>query len=90
MERKVQVNTFPKLLMVIILIHAITLSTASYILAWFGRDPVVSVSSIIVQEILAPTIVYLVTNMIANYFEKNKTPISTPLNYLRENNNSVG
>ncbi len=89
MDKRVKINTFPKFLMVVILIHAILLSTASYVLAWFGRDPVVSVSSIIVQEILAPTVVYLVTNMLANLFEKNKTSISTPLDYLREND-SVG
>ena len=81
-NKKIKINTFPKLLMIIIFIHAIVLSTASYILAWYGKDPVVSVSAIIVQEILAPTVVYLVTNTIANYFEKNKTPISTPLSFL--------
>ena len=89
-NKKVRINTFPKFLMTVILFHAIILTTASYILAWFGRDPVVSVSAIIVQEILAPTAVYFITNVFANIFEKNKTSISTPLDYLREQDKSVG
>lgn len=81
-EKRVKLNTFPKFLMVCILIHAFLLTTASYLLAWFGKDPVVSVSAVIAQEVLAPVGIYLVTNMFANIFEKNKTIISEPLDHI--------
>lgn len=81
-SKRVKINTFPKFLMICILIHAFLLTTASYLLSWFGRDPVVSVSSVIAQEILAPVGIYLVTNMVANIFEKNKTIISEPLDHI--------
>ena len=63
------------------------LSTASYVLAYLGRDTVYEVSTVIVSEILAPIITYLATNMIANIFEKNKLSFSTPLTHEYKTSN---
>ena len=81
MNKKVKIDTFCKVIVIVAMIHGIVLSTASYVLAYLGRDTVYEVSTVIVSEILAPIITYLATNMIANIFEKNKLSFSTPLTH---------
>lgn len=81
MKKKVKIDTFCKVIVVAAMIHGIVLSTASYVLAYLGRDTVYEVSTVIVSEILAPIITYLATNMVANIFEKNKLSFSTPLTH---------
>lgn len=78
--KRAKINTFPKIITVSVMVHGMILTTWSYILACFGLDPVVDVSSTIVREIVAPIIVYLATNMIMNIFEKNRLSFSIPLN----------
>lgn len=70
---------YPKILVSAVVLHGMLLTTTSYVLAWNDKEPVASVSEIIVKEIVAPVVVYLVTNVIANIFEKNVTAISTPI-----------
>ena len=65
MKKKVKIDTFCKVIVIVAMIHGIVLSTASYVLAYLGRDTVYEVSTVIVSEILAPIINYLDTNMIA-------------------------
>lgn len=79
-RKKVNLNTFPKVITVCVMFHGMALTTWSYILACFGLDPVVDVSSTIVSEIVAPIVVYLATNMVMNIFEKNRLSFSIPLN----------
>lgn len=77
--KKVKWDTFPKFIVTLVVGHGMLLTTASYVLAFFERDPVVDVSSTIVREIVAPVIVYLASNTILNVFEKNKLAFSVPL-----------
>ena len=78
-RKKVQLNTYPKILVSLVVAHGMLLTTASYVLAFFDKEPVTDVSSTIVREIVAPVIVYLASNTILNIFEKNKMVFSTPL-----------
>ena len=79
--KKVKLNTFPKLIVTLVIGHGMLLTTASYVLAFFDHDPVVDVSSTIVREIVAPVIVYLASNTILNIFEKKKLVFSVPLEH---------
>lgn len=79
-KKRVKVDTFCKAIVVIVILHGVLLSTASYVLSYLGRDTVYEVSTVIITEILAPVVTYLITNMIANIFEKNKLSFSIPLN----------
>lgn len=79
-KKKVSLNTYAKVGTTSVLIHGMLLTTCSYILSCLGMDPVVDVSVTIVNEITAPIITYLFTNMIMNIFEKNKLSFSIPLN----------
>lgn len=81
-DKKISLNTFPKLIVTLVMIHGMVLTTFSYVLSIYDKDPVCSVSEVIVKEILAPVIVYLATNMIMNIFEKNKLAFSEPLSNL--------
>ena len=78
-KKKVALNTFPKVITVLVVAHGMILTTLSYILAFFGMQTVSDVSMTIVSEIIAPIITYLATNMIMNIFEKNNLSFSTPL-----------
>lgn len=87
---KVKPLTYSKIIVFMVMIHGMLLTTLSYILAFFDKDPVVDVSSTIVREIVAPVIVYLATNMVMNIFEKNKLSFSMPLTQLnRDESNST-
>ena len=82
--KRVKIDTFPKAVTVAIILHGFINIDLSYVLAFLGRDTVADVSVAMVTEILAPICVYLVTNCIANIFEKNKLTFSTPLKGLDE------
>lgn len=79
-RKRIALDTFAKLIVSLVMAHGMILTTLSYILSFWGLDPVVDVSSTIVREIVAPVIVYLATNMIMNIFEKNKLIFSIPIN----------
>lgn len=79
-RKRISIDTFAKLMVSLVMAHGMILTTLSYILSFWGLDPVVDVSSTIVREIVAPVIVYLATNMIMNIFEKNKLIFSVPIN----------
>lgn len=79
-KKKVSLDTYAKLVTTVVIVHGMILTTWSYVLAGFGLDPVVDVSSTIVREIVAPVIVYLATNMVMNIFEKNELSFSVPIN----------
>ena len=63
-KKKVKLNTYPKILVSLVVAHGMLLTTASYVLAFFDKEPVTDVSSTIVREIVAPVIVYLASNTI--------------------------
>lgn len=77
--KKVSLDTYAKLVTTAVVLHGMLLTTWSYVLACFDKDPVVDVSTTIVREIVAPVIVYLATNMVMNIFEKNKLSFSVPI-----------
>jgi len=79
-RKKVSLDTYAKVITTAVVVHGMFLTSCSYLLAAFGLEPVADVSSTIVQEIIAPVVVYLATNMIMNIFEKNKLSFSVPLN----------
>ena len=79
-RKRIALDTFAKLIVSLVMAHGMILTTLSYILSFWGLDPVVDVSSTIVREIVAPVIVYLATNTIMNVFEKNKLAFSVPIN----------
>ena len=89
-KKKVKLDTFCKVIVTASLVHGMTLSTLSYVLAFMDKNPVVEVSTVLVTEILAPVITYLATNMIANIFEKNALSFSIPLdsNYVQSKKTS--
>lgn len=76
--KRVKVDTFPKLITCIIIAHGFINIDMSYLLAFLGKETVTDVSVAMVTEILAPICVYLVTNTIANIFEKNYMSFSIP------------
>lgn len=78
-KKTVSLDTYSKLVTTAVMVHGMILTTWSYVLACFDKDPVVDVSSTIVREIVAPVIVYLATNTIMNIFEKNKMSFSVPI-----------
>ena len=70
-KKKISINTFAKFIVCLVVLHGMILTTLSYILSFYGMDPVVDVSSTIVREIVAPVLTYLASNTIMNIFEKN-------------------
>ena len=78
-KRAVSLDTYAKLVTSAVVLHGMILTTWSYVLACFDKDPVVDVSTTIVKEIVAPLIMYLATNTIMNIFEKNKLSFSVPI-----------
>lgn len=78
---------FTKGITLLIVIHGLLMITASYLLAFLGREPVSDVSTTLVTQVVAPTLVYLITNCIGNIFEKNELIFSSP---IRDNNSDEG
>lgn len=76
--KKKTFNTFPKIITTIVVVHGMINVDLSYILAFFDKEPVCEVSVAMISEIVAPIVVYLATNLIANIFEKNYLSFSIP------------
>lgn len=70
---------FTKLLTMLIVCHGMLMITASYILSYLNREPVSDVSTVLVTQVMAPTLTYLITNCIGNIFEKNELTFSKPI-----------
>lgn len=77
--RKIKIDTYPKIITFIVIIHGMINVDLSYLLAFLDKEPIVEVSVAIITEIVAPILVYLVTNLIANIFEKNELSFSKPI-----------
>ena len=85
--KKPRIDTFPKLLVTLIVLHGLICVTASYVLAFLNYTEIVENLSItIIGEIVAPTVSYIISNVFTNIFEKNKLSFSTPLSYLSQEN----
>ena len=82
MNRRRKRITFPKILVSAVVAHGMILTTMSYVLSFCNKEPVASVSEVIVKEILAPTVTYIIGNVVANIFEKNVTKFSTPIEVM--------
>lgn len=77
---KVKIDTFPKAITSLIVLHGFLLVSLSYLFAWLDKDPVVDVSVALIGEVVGPTALYIVTNCVMNIFEKNELKFSKPLN----------
>ena len=77
--KRIKIDTFPKILVSLIILHGFINIDLSYILAFLGRETVSDVSTVLVSEVVAPVVTYLACNLIANIFEKNKLSFSVPL-----------
>lgn len=78
-RKKVRIDTYVKAATAIVLAHGLIMVTMSYVLAWFGKDSVDSVSITLITEIVAPLCLYMGTNCIMNIFEKNELSFSKPI-----------
>lgn len=83
-QKKPLINRFSQFIVFFCMLYGLALTTVSYIFAYLGYEPLVDLSSIIVQTIVAPCTVWLCQNALCNIFEKNKLAFSTPLTYLEE------
>lgn len=69
-----------KILTWVVVVHGLLCITTSYIMAWCGiADTLENLSSVLASEVVAPIVVYGLTKMIENIFEKNITTFSKPL-----------
>lgn len=81
--RKPKIDTFPKLILVIVELHGMACVTASYILAFLNHMTVVeNLSVTIVGQIVSPLIAYILGNVVSNALEKNQWTFSTPLSAI--------
>ena len=85
MKKRPKVDTFAKLLVMLVVLHGMVMTTLSYVLAGFNHDPVQDVSVAIISEIIAPTVTFMITHVIQNIFEYNKLSFSTPLTHIEKN-----
>lgn len=85
MKKRPKVDTFAKLLVMLVVLHGMVMTTLSYVLAGFNHDPVQDVSVAIISEIIAPTVTFMITHVIQNIFEYNKLSFSTPLAHIEKN-----
>ena len=81
-EKKPLITRFSQFIVFFCMMYGLALTTVSYVFAVLGYEPLVDLSSIIVQTIVAPCTVWLCQNCICNIFEKNKLSFSTPLSRL--------
>ncbi len=82
-NKKPKINSFPKLMLFIIILHGMMCVTASYILAFINHITVVENLSItIVGQIVAPFVCYALGSVVSNVFEKNQLTFSTPLSAI--------
>lgn len=84
MTKRPKVDTFAKLLVMLVVLHGMVMTTLSYVLAGFNHDPVQDVSVAIISEIIAPTVTFMITHVIQNIFEYNKLSFSTPLTHIEK------
>lgn len=65
-------DSFMKIIVAVIICHGILCITASYILAFMGRDMIAeSLSETVVREIIAPLIAYAIKSCIENVSKYN-------------------
>lgn len=85
-NKKIKIDTFMKAIVIIAVAHGMILVSTSYVLSFFGYDPVVDLSVVIVKEIVAPIITYLAVNTIMNIFEKNCFTFCKPKDVYQSEN----
>lgn len=88
-QTKKMISRYTQWITTIVVLHGMLMVTLSYVLSWFGRDPIVDVSRTEITEIVAPVVLYLLTNMVANIFEKNKLSFSEPINNIKDQINEA-
>lgn len=81
-------DRFSKVIVLFCLFYGLMLTTLSYYFSYKGYEPLVDLSSVIVNTIVNPVLLWLTQNCICNIFEKNKLAFSTPLTALNQDNNS--
>ena len=79
LQAKVRINSFAKFITFIVVLHGMLCVTASYVIAYLDHNPVENLSVTIVTQIMAPTITYIISNLLMNVFEKNQLSFSTPI-----------
>lgn len=89
-EKKPLINRFSQFIVFFCMLYGLALTTVSYVYAALGYEPLVDLSSVIVQTIVAPCTVWLCQNAILNIFEKNKLAFSTPLTRLEQEDEMKG
>lgn len=82
-KKKPRIDTYCKLLTMLVIGHGMLCVTASYVLAYLNHTTVENLSITIITQIVAPCSLYIITNMVANIFEKNELKISTPLSAIQ-------
>lgn len=83
-EKKPFINRFSQFIVFFCMLYGLALTTVSYVFAFMGHEPLVDLSTVVVQTIVAPCVVWLCQNALCNIFEKNKLAFSTPLSYLEK------
>ena len=86
-KKKPLINRFSQFIVFWCLLYGLLLTTVSYVWSWFGKEPLVDLSTTIVTTIVGPVCLWLVQNMFCNVFENNKLSFSTPIS-LCENTES--
>ena len=83
-EKKPLINRFSQFIVFFCMLYGLFLTTISYLFSYLGKEPLVDLSSVIVQTIVAPCVVWLCQNALCNIFENNKLAFSTPLTRLEQ------
>lgn len=83
-KKKPLITRFSQFIVFFCMMYGLLLTTVSYVFAALGYEPLVDLSSVIVQTIVAPCTVWLCQNALCNIFEKNKLSFSTPLSRLEQ------
>ena len=81
-KKKPLITRFSQFIVFFCMMYGLALTTVSYVFVVLGYEPLIDLSSVIVQTIVAPCTVWLCQNCICNVFEKNKLSFSTPLSRL--------
>ena len=81
-------DRFSKAIVIFCLIYGLILTTLSYYFAYKGFEPLVDLSTVVINTIVNPVLLWLTQNAICNIFEYNKLIFSTPLSFLKETQNS--
>ena len=84
LKKKPLISRFSQFIVFFCMLYGLALTTVSYVFSALGYEPLVDLSSVIVQTIVAPCTVWLCQNAICNIFEKNKLAFSTPLTRLEQ------